>query len=198
VSLHSYYRWHAHIYDATRWAFLFGRTDLVRSVAALSPRRILEVGCGTGRNLARLAAAFPHARIVGLDLSPEMLTKARRTLAPFGPRITLVQQRYTQPLSADDPFDLIVFSYCLTMVNPGYADLLRICRHDLAPHGRIAIVDFHDSAVPWFRRWMQFNHVRMEGQILDALHAAEFRPHTCTIHSAYAGLWRWFTCLATR
>ena len=56
ASLDRYYRWHAHFYDATRWAFLFGRKALIRLAAKqLQPRRILEVGCGTGKNLAELA-----------------------------------------------------------------------------------------------------------------------------------------------
>ena len=82
VNLDGYYRWHAHFYDATRWAFLFGRSALLRLCAEEHrPRRILEIGCGTGKNLAELARVFPQAEIVGLDLSAEMLGKARKKIA---------------------------------------------------------------------------------------------------------------------
>jgi S-adenosylmethionine-diacylgycerolhomoserine-N-methlytransferase len=199
ASLHGYYRWHAHFYDATRWAFLFGRRRLIRQAAAqLRPRRILEVGCGTGRNLAELARFFPDAQIVGLDLSAEMLSKARAKIEAYGPRVTLLERVYNTPISGGDPFDLIVFSYCLSMINPGYDDVLRLCERDLSPQGHLALVDFHDTRVGWFRRWMGVNHVRMEGQILAALEAAGFNLQSCRIRSAYGGLWRWITCLATR
>ena len=199
ASLDGYYRWHAHFYDATRWAFLFGRTDLLRLCAEKHrPRRILEVGCGTGKNLAELARFFPQAEIVGLDLSAEMLGKARKKIAGHGPRVSLLQRVYNHPVSDGDPFDLIVFSYCLTMINPGYAEVLRLCEQDLSANGCVAIVDFHDSRFAWFRRWMGLNHVRMDGQILEALQEAGFKLQPCLVRSAYGGLWRWFSCLASR
>ena len=66
-ALNRYYRWHARLYDATRWSFLFGRGALVRAIAARPepPRNILEVGCGTGENLVRLARQFPTAAVTG-------------------------------------------------------------------------------------------------------------------------------------
>jgi S-adenosylmethionine-diacylgycerolhomoserine-N-methlytransferase len=199
ANLDGYYRWHAHFYDATRWAFLFGRTALIRRCAEQHrPRRILEVGCGTGKNLAGLARFFPQAEIVGLDLSAEMLCEARKKIAGYGPRVSLLQRVYNAPVSAGDPFDLIVFSYCLTMINPGYGEVLRISGQDLSADGRLAIVDFHDSRFAWFRRWMGLNHVRMEGQILEALERGGFKLQPCLVTSAYGGLWRWFACLATR
>ncbi|MGB4876086.1 MAG: class I SAM-dependent methyltransferase, partial [Candidatus Competibacter sp.] len=74
AALTRYYRWHAPLYDATRWSFLFGRAALIRGIALhRRPRRILEVGCGTGANLLRLSRWFPDADITGLDLSADML-----------------------------------------------------------------------------------------------------------------------------
>jgi S-adenosylmethionine-diacylgycerolhomoserine-N-methlytransferase len=196
--LHGYYRWHSHFYDATRWAFLFGRSALIRMAAEqLSPRRILEVGCGTGRNLVGLARAFPEAEIVGLDLSPEMLNEASKKVAKFGSRVSLLQRAYSAPVSGGDPFDLIVFSYCLTMINPGYVEVLRVCQQDLAPGGHLALVDFHDTRFAWFGRWMGLNHVRMDGQILAALPDVSLNSRFHLIKPAYGGLWRWFLCLAT-
>jgi S-adenosylmethionine-diacylgycerolhomoserine-N-methlytransferase len=164
----------------------------------LRPRRILEVGCGTGTNLAELARFFPQAEIVGLDLSAEMLSKARKKIEVYGPRVSLLHREYNAPISGADPFDLIVFSYCLTMINPGYSDVLRFCGQDLSSVGCLALVDFHDTKFSWFRRWMGLNHVRMDGQILAALPKAGLKLQPCLVRSAYGGLWRWFACLATR
>jgi S-adenosylmethionine-diacylgycerolhomoserine-N-methlytransferase len=124
-----------------------------------------------------------------------MLAKARQKLRSYGPRVSLLQREYNAPVSQGDPFDLIVFSYCLSMINPGYREVLDICREDLSPHGCLAAVDFHDTSFPWFRRWMGVNHVRLEGQLLAAVREAGFLPRSGNITSAYGGLWRWFVYL---
>src|SRR5690606_4724903 len=103
-SLRGYYRWHAKFYDITRWAFLFGRRGLIETVAGEieSPSRILEVGCGTGKNLAALAGAFPRARITGLDLSADMLDCARKRIAPLADRIELLHRPYDGPVADEN------------------------------------------------------------------------------------------------
>jgi len=191
-SLTGYYRWHARIYDATRWAFLFGRRKLIHRVASqvVMPQRILEVGCGTGKNLVDLAECFPKAQIIGLDLSGDMLDQARPKVKRYEGRVELMHQAYDAPVSAGAKFDLIVFSYSLSMINPGFDDVLRICKEDLSPQGMVAVVDFHESRWPWFRRWMGVNHVRMEGQILEHLRQ-HFQPMVCQVHHGYGDLWRW-------
>jgi S-adenosylmethionine-diacylgycerolhomoserine-N-methlytransferase len=200
ASLSDYYRWHAGIYDWTRWTFLFGRTRLIRLASErVHPRRILEIGCGTGKNLVQLARAFPMAEIVGMDLSGEMLDKTRRKTLRYGSRVSLFQGAYRdEPLSIGDPFDLIVFSYCLSMINPGYADVLQRCQRDLSPSGWLAIVDFHDTPFHWFGQWMGLNHVRLDGQILGALRQSGLRLGHCDLRPAYGGVWRVLTCLASR
>lgn len=199
ATLENYYRFHARLYDSTRWAFLFGRSELIHAAARHSkPARILEIGCGTGTNLVSLARAFPGARITGLDLSADMLVKARAKTAEFGDRVSLVERCYDGPVSRGDPFDLIVFSYCLTMINPGYADVLRLCLRDLGARGTVAIADFHDTPFEWFRRWMALNHVRMDGQIHAFLRESGFNSLECEQRSAYGGLWSWLLYVGRR
>lgn len=194
-SLRGYYRWHARFYDLTRWAFLFGRGRLIEAVADRidSPERILEIGCGTGKNLAALANAFPGAHITGLDLSPDMLDRARGRVAPFADRVDLLHRPYDGPVAEEgEEFDLIVISYALSMINPGYEEVISLCRRDLREGGVIAVVDFHETRWPWFRKWMGVNHVRMEGQILDRLDEG-FSPLLRKIGSGYGGLWNYAT-----
>ena len=103
AALQRYYRFHARIYDLSRWSFLKGRKDLmVQVAAALQPRRILEVGCGTGANLLRLARSFPRAELCGLDLSGDMLAVAGGKLKAYAPRLTLVQAAYDRPLAPEE------------------------------------------------------------------------------------------------
>jgi S-adenosylmethionine-diacylgycerolhomoserine-N-methlytransferase len=192
-AIERYYRLHARIYDASRWSFLFGRHALVGRIAILArPQRILEIGCGTGTNLRALARRFPQAHLTGVDLSADMLAVARRKLAPLGGRVTLREQAYTTPLREESPFDLVVFSYALSMFNPGWEAALAAARADLHETGLIAVVDFDDSGAGWFRRWMGMNHVRMDGHLLPALDA-HFTPLWREVSLAYGGLWRYLT-----
>jgi S-adenosylmethionine-diacylgycerolhomoserine-N-methlytransferase len=197
--LNRYYRWHARLYDATRWSFLFGRAALIRALARLPPlpRHILEIGCGTGSNLLRLTHQFPDAAVTGLDLSADMLARARRKLARGQPPVTLLQQRYDRPLCPEPVFDLIVFSYCLTMINPGWERAIDAALRDLRPGGWLAVVDFHDTPFADFRRWMGVNHVRMDGHLLPSLHA-RCLPVAQTLGNAYGGSWRYFTFIGQR
>lgn len=200
ASLAAYYRWHAWVYDLTRWAFLFGRADLIRRTAAhmASPKRVLEIGCGTGMNLVALARAYSGAEITGLDLSQDMLEIARRKTRGFGTRVSLLHQAYEGPVGgAAGAFDLIVCSYSLSMMNPGFEDVLKHARADLSPRGVLAVVDFHETRWPWFQRWMAVNHVRMEGQIMDYVRQ-HFQPLTCQVKHGYGDLWRYLVFIGKR
>jgi S-adenosylmethionine-diacylgycerolhomoserine-N-methlytransferase len=154
------------------------------------PGRILEIGCGTGSNLVAMAERFPVASITGLDLSKEMLDRARCKVARFGSRMTLLHRPYDAPVATGEKFDLIVLSYALSMINPGYDEVLRMCKSDLSATGIIAVVDFHRTRTTWFRRWMAVNHVRMEGQIIEELDK-HFQHVFCRVCHGYGTLWRY-------
>lgn len=192
-AIEGYYRLHAKIYDLTRWTFLFGRTDLIdlarARLSVTPPARILEVGCGTGVNLAALGRAFPNARLFGVDLSGAMLDKAASRLEALGMdrRATLLRQAYAAPIEPGT-FDLAICSYSLTMFNPGWDTALDAIRQDLRPGGKLGLVDFHASRHRWFRNWMAVNHVRMEGHLRPALEV-RFEPEVEVIRPAYASLW---------
>ena len=188
-ALQRFYRWQARIYDSTRWSFLFGRQRLLQTVAkTLTPQRILEVGCGTGTTLLQLAKIFPQAHLTGVDLSSDMLVRARRKLAPWADRLELQQHIYSG--SSPATFDLIVFSYSLSMMNPGWENALRAARQDLSEGGVIAAVDFADSRSTVLRRWMTHNHVRMEGHLLPALNDL-FNAVQSEQRRVYLGWWRY-------
>ena len=196
-TLQRYYRIHAAFYDATRWAFLFGREQIIRELLrhAPSPQRILEVGCGTGKNLQALHRSYPDARLCGVDLSREMLGKARRKCAGIS-QLELHQQRYDAPL-APGSFDVVLFSYALSMFNPGWEEALRTACRDLAPGGILAMVDFHNSRFPLFKSWMAKNHVRMDAHLLplaSRLTTTRF-VREC---SAFGGLWTYHLFLGEK
>ena len=183
-TLQSYYALHSRIYDATRWSFLFGREAVIRRTAGfINPRRILEVGCGTGRNLRSLQRFFPEAEITGLDLSADMLRIAKQRTNG----VQLVQRVYDAPAGG---FDLILCSYALSMFNPGWERAIETAAADLNPGGIIAVVDFYHTDTTWFEKWMRRNHVRMQGHLWPLLRQ-HFTTLSDTRHPAYLGLWHY-------
>jgi S-adenosylmethionine-diacylgycerolhomoserine-N-methlytransferase len=161
------------------------------------PARILEIGCGTGRNLARLARLFPQAQITGLDLSAPMLAIAQQKTARFGARVNLVRRAYAAPVDPARGHDLVVCSYALSMFNPGFEAALAAAQADLAPGGVIALVDFHATRFPAFSRWMGVNHVRMDGQLRPLLRAG-FVPAIDELRPAYFGVWEYLVYVGFR
>jgi len=198
ASVEGYYRLHSRIYDVTRWTFLFGRTAILDKIVAVgTPARILEVGCGTGKNLAALARRFPHAAITGVDLSATMLEVARRKTSPFGRRVRLVRRPYASNFASGASFDLILFSYALSMFNPGFEQAIVAARHHLASGGLLAVVDFHDTPWPFFASWMSVNHVRMDGQLRPCL-TDGLRPRVDSLRLAYGGVWRYLVSIGQK
>ena len=75
------YRSQRHIYDLTRKYYLFGRDGMIEQLDAPADATVIEIACGTGRNLAAIARRWQGSAIHGLDISAEMLKSARTTLA---------------------------------------------------------------------------------------------------------------------
>ncbi len=188
-----YYRYHSIIYDLTRWSFLFGRQYIVdlAGTHCSNPKRILEVGCGTGKNLKRLHSAFPDAQLTGLDISAPMLRIATSKCSHI-PNLKLIHTAYDRAI---DPkaFDLILFSYVLSMVNPGFAECLSASRQDLRDGGILAIADFDSSRCNTFKKWMAHNHVLMDSQIRTELQRSGWLNVDQKINPAYGGLWSYIT-----
>src|SRR5215469_8191240 len=70
------YRYQRHIYDATRKFYLLGRDGLIERMSLLPGDRVVEIGCGTGRNLVALARRYPGIHLYGVDPSAVMLRSA--------------------------------------------------------------------------------------------------------------------------
>ncbi len=185
-----YYIFQSRIYDLTRWSFLFGRTAVLEQLPFEyeQPFHLLEVGCGTGRNLQKLQKRFPEARLSGMDISKDMLTQARRRLGAY-PGIILLEQAYGDEFYTwTGKLDVVLFSYALTMINPQWEALIHQAYKDLRPGGYIAVVDFHDSRFPFFKRHMSGHHVRMDGHLLPVLQN-NFREVHTSVRPAYLGVW---------
>ncbi|WEJ99238.1 MAG: class I SAM-dependent methyltransferase [Candidatus Sphingomonas phytovorans] len=141
------YRTQRHFYDLTRKYYLLGRDRLIRELAPPPGGSVIEIGCGTGRNLIVAARAWPDARFYGIDISEAMLETARKNVAKAGlaDRIVFAQGDATafdaQTLFGVAQFDRVFQSYTLSMI-PDWQGALREGAGKLAPGGRLGIVDF--------------------------------------------------------
>jgi S-adenosylmethionine-diacylgycerolhomoserine-N-methlytransferase len=118
------YRYQRYIYDATRAFYLFGRDRLIAGLDVPAGGSVLEVGCGTGRNMIQAARLYPSARLHGLDISSVMLDTARKSVARRGlsNRIACAEADATafdpERLFGRTGFDRVFISYALSMIPP--------------------------------------------------------------------------------
>jgi S-adenosylmethionine-diacylgycerolhomoserine-N-methlytransferase len=192
TAIQRYYRVHSKIYDSTRWSFLFGRNELCKQLSQLSDiNHILEIGCGTGKNLLALRRLMPYMKLTGLDISKEMLDIAQKNAKEKNAKITFIQQPYIKPIDKDGTPDLIIFSYALSMFNSGWQKAIDTAYDNLNSGGLIAVADFHQSRFNAFKNWMRLNHVEMNAHLLPKLQT-RFNPIYQEINAAYFGVWEYF------
>jgi S-adenosylmethionine-diacylgycerolhomoserine-N-methlytransferase len=141
------YRWQRHIYDATRRYYLLGRDQLIAGLRPDAGANVLEIGCGTGRNLVLAARRYPDARLFGIDVSTEMLTSAIAAISRVGlskqVRVAHADGTAFDPRTLFDvaSFDHVMISYSLSMI-PDWRGVLEAAASRLKPGGRLHIVDF--------------------------------------------------------
>lgn len=148
VSVHDEYSELAGTYDR-RWQRYIDASAR-NTLAALAPRdgeRILDVGCGTGQLLRRIAAQAPRAQLAGVDLTQAMLRQVDPRLAD-----RLQGDIRRLPLT-DAVFDAVVVASVLQYLHelgPALSEVARVVR----PGGRVVITAW-DGDNRWMRllRW---------------------------------------------
>jgi S-adenosylmethionine-diacylgycerolhomoserine-N-methlytransferase len=192
------YRRQRHFYDATRKYYLLGRDRLLDELDPPPGGRVLEVGCGTGRNLIRAARLHPQAQFCGFDISTEMLRTARANVEKAGlsGRIRLAQADATDfdaaALFGAADFDRVFFSYTLSMI-PDWRAALAHGFRALAPGGRVMAVDFgQQGRLPAaFRRillrWLALFHVEPRAGLREGFAQA---AQDAGAHARFTSLYR--------
>ncbi len=168
------YRTQRHFYDATRKYYLLGRDGLIADLAPPPGGSVLEIGCGTGRNLVAVGSAWPQAQLFGIDISEAMLETARGSLAKAGVGATLVQGDACDfdaaALFGRRAFDRVFISYALSMI-PDWKAALVQAASCVAPGGRLEVVDFgqQDRLPALWRRalfgWLAQFHVAPRAEL---------------------------------
>ena len=161
------YRRQRHIYDGTRRYYLLGRDQLIENLRPDAGASVLEIGCGTGRNLVQAAQRFPGAKLFGIDVSTEMLTSAIASISRRGlsSRIRVAHGDATgfdpQLLFGVPAFDHVMVSYSLSMI-PAWTRVIESALSHLKPGGRLHIVDFgQQERLPGIARALLLRWLKM-------------------------------------
>ncbi len=115
-------------------------------VASREPRRILDLGCGNGRQTLLLAEAFPQASIVALDSHQPFLDELgrRATQAGVADRIELLQRDMREMHFPAASFDLVWSEGAIFVI--GFRKGLAACREILSPGGCLGLTE-----LTWFK-----------------------------------------------
>ncbi|MBK5948644.1 SAM-dependent methyltransferase [Rhodobium orientis] len=196
------YRHQRHIYDATRKFYLLGRDHLIVRLDPPQGGSVLEIGCGTGRNMLAAGRRYPYARFCGIDISEAMLKTAATNIARAGEvgRIRIAAADAadfdTNTLFGVPAFDRVVFSYTLSMIPP-WREALAVGLAHLKPGGRAHIVDFgQQERLPAAFRgllfaWLKGFHVTPRADLREALEEAAGEEAEVSFAPLYRG-YAWY------
>ncbi len=161
------YRRYANIYDAVFGSILHPARKAVIHVLNCQPgERILEVGVGTGLSLALYP---PNVRVIGIDISAEMLAKARvRVARQRLKNVEALREMDAEAMRFDDhSFDKVVAMYVASVV-PSPTRLVEEMRRVCRPSGEMVIVNHFRSRQPLLRT--------IEDALAPLSRLAGFRP----------------------
>ena len=200
------YRRQRHLYDFTRKYYLLGRDRLIHRLSPPAGSRVLEIGCGTARNLVMAAQTYPDVHFFGIDISTEMLETARTVVEREGiaPYVRLARADATTfdpALQFGVPgFSRIFVSYTLSMI-PGWQTVLARALTWLPPGGELHIVDFGGQhRLPgWFRAalrgWLGLFHVEPRDTLEAELSLLGLRSGALTtLERPYRGYAQYAVC----
>lgn len=178
------YRHQRYFYDLTRKYYLLGRDRLLKEMKITDGENVLEIGCGTARNLIILAKKHGGAHFFGLDASAEMLKTAQRRVDTKHLANITLKNALADEFSFDEtfdltrPFDACFFSYAVSIIPP-WKESLENALRNLRAGKSLYIVDFYDQKnLPvWFQKtlqgWLKQFHVKYPKELLPFLENLE-------------------------
>lgn len=97
--------WDARTYDSLPLPHVAWGARVLDRMRLTGRERVLDAGCGTGRDCVALLERWPQAQLVGVDGSEQMIAQAR---AKLGDAVELVVADLTQPLPVGEPVDAVM------------------------------------------------------------------------------------------
>lgn len=139
------------------------RQGLIKQIGG-KPRRILDLGCGTGSTTLMLKQAFREAEVIGLDLSPYMLVMADYKAKKSGFNLKWRQGKAEATGLAPASFDLVTASFLLHEIPPSVAQaVLRECFRLLVAGGQVIILDTNQKLLrqsQWLVEFFQDDKIK--------------------------------------
>ncbi len=116
----------------------------------LPGEKVVDVGCGAGLDsLIAAGMVGPEGRVIGVDMSPDMLEKARRAASESGRSNVEFREGYGEELPVEDGWADVVISNGVLNLMPDKSAALEEMHRVLKPHGRLQIGDILvQKAVP--------------------------------------------------
>ena len=160
----------------------FGRKHLIEKLLAPRGGTVLELGCGTGRNLIAAARAYPSSQVFGVDSSEARLRVARSEIGKAGlrHRIHIAQADIVNfdPFATfgHESFDRVILSYCLSRT----VDWERVLQHGMmlrSAGGVMVVMEFgQQERLPHFLRrilnlGLQKSHMDVRANLKGVLNA---------------------------
>lgn len=130
--------WDATTYDTLPLPHVAWGAWVIERLELQGDEHVLDVGCGTGRDLATVLDGHPGTSATAMDPSPTMLERAQERLGAFGDRVRLVQGDVTQPIAVDRPADAVMSVAALHWVADHDAAFARV-HAALRPGGRLVV-----------------------------------------------------------
>ncbi len=129
--------------------------DHLIDAPAGADRVVLDVAAGTA-GVSLQIAARTGARVIGLDLTQQMLRQGAQNIAAAGAvsRVSLVNARAEQIPLPDASVDALTFTYLLRYVSDPQATLAELARV-VRPGGTVASLEFYVPPSPFWRFWWQ-------------------------------------------
>ncbi len=196
--IYKHQRW---IYDASRKYYLLGRDYMITRLNPPPNGSVLELGCGTGRNLLQAAKTYPGANFYGIDISTEMLKTAGQSVyrANLADKIHLAYGDATnfdgETTFGHPRFDRIFISFSLSMIPP-WREVLETAARHLRPGGEIHIVDFGacEKYPVLFKSalygWLNLFHVQpvpaMKQQLEEAANVQNLKSEIKSLYGGYS------------
>ena len=131
------------------------RKKAVDRILQESPRKVMDLGTGTGDMAVRIARKSPESEVVGYDFSPTMLQVARRKAERFGVNnLSFVEGDAASMPFDDATFDVVGISFAfrnITFRNPHTKEYLNETLRCLKPGGKFVIVESSQPRTRWIR-----------------------------------------------
>ncbi|WXG43634.1 MAG: class I SAM-dependent methyltransferase [Promethearchaeati archaeon SRVP18_Atabeyarchaeia-1] len=162
------------------------RLFTLKALSSQSGGRVIDIGCGGGRLVLRLAKSYPFEEVIGLDLSDKMLRLARRRAidAGLGDRVKFKEGNAEMIPYPSGSFDLVVSTLSLhhwSRPELVFDEIARVLR----PAGKCVLGDMRRDPMPVFTglMWVVTHFIvprslRRAGEPLGSLQSAYTKEET--------------------